>query len=120
MAVQIDDAFRAFPVPDYLFCVVGGATVELGYLIDKDPEDIRSCMNTNYFTAVFMAQAMLRIWVKAQPPAKGGSDVKPRTRHLAFTCSVAALVGVPGYIAYTRMSFPFLLTLKRMELSLNT
>lgn len=104
--MQIDDAFRAFPVPDYLFCVVGGATVELGYLIDKDPKEIRSCMNTNYFTAIFMAQAMSRIWVKAEPLATGGSDVKPRTRHLAFTCSVAAFVGVPGYIAYTRMSFP--------------
>ncbi|EAW08505.1 putative short chain dehydrogenase/reductase family oxidoreductase [Aspergillus clavatus NRRL 1] len=98
---QIDDAFGAFPIPDYLFCVVGGATVELGYLIDKDPEHIRSCMNTNYFTAVFMAQAMLRIWVNAPPSPQGGPNGKPRTRHLAFTCSVTAFVGVPGYIAYT-------------------
>ncbi|KAJ5184841.1 short chain dehydrogenase/reductase family oxidoreductase [Penicillium cf. griseofulvum] len=98
---QIHDAFSAFPEPDYLFCVVGGATVELGYLIDKDPEHIRSCMNTNYFTAVFMAQAMLRIWVDAQGGSKGGCDGKPRTRHLVFTCSIAAFVGVPGYIAYT-------------------
>ncbi|KOS39072.1 hypothetical protein ACN38_g10099 [Penicillium nordicum] len=98
---QIDNAFHPFPEPDYLFCVVGGATVELGYLIDKDPEHIRSCMNTNYFTAIFMAQAMLRIWVNASPPLEGRSEGKPRTRHIAFTCSVAAFVGVPGYIAYT-------------------
>ncbi|KAJ5908479.1 short chain dehydrogenase/reductase family oxidoreductase [Penicillium taxi] len=98
---QISDAFLAFPEPDSLFCVVGGATVELGYLIDKDPEDIRSCMNTNYFTAAFMAQAMLRIWVNTEPLPQRDSDCKPRSRHITFTCSVAAFVGVPGYIAYT-------------------
>ena len=77
-------------------------------------------MNTNYFTAVFMAQAMLRIWVNAPRPPQGGSDGKPRTRHLAFTCSVAAFVGVPGYIAYTRMSFPFPLDCYKRKLSSDT
>lgn len=94
--------------------------MELGYLIDKDPEHIRSCMNKNYFTAVFMAQAMLRIWVDGQKGSKGGSDGKPRTRHLVFTCSVAAFVGVPGYIAYTRVSLPSPSPYYRMRLNPNT
>lgn len=74
-------------------------------------------MNTNYFTAIFMAQAMLRIWVNASPPLEGRSEGKPRTRHIAFTCSVAAFVGVPGYIAYTRMSFSFLLACYKIKLN---
>lgn len=47
----------------------------------------------NYYTSAFLAQSCLRIWLN--------SPVSPWTRHIVFTSSTAAFVGLPGYIAYT-------------------
>lgn len=49
-------------------------------------------MERNYFSAAFIAHAMLRRWL-----------AKPSTlqHHMSFTASTAAFLGLPGYAAYT-------------------
>lgn len=84
-------------IPVALFCVAGGTADEVGFFTDISSENIQSCMQKNYFSAAFIAHAMLRRWV-AQPSDPGS----PLFRcHIVFVASTAALVGLPGYAAYT-------------------
>ena len=81
-------------VPDILFCVAGGSSPsQIGFLADLSPESMTSCMESNYYSAIFIAQICLQLWIQIPQ-----SD---RTRHIIFVSSAAAFVGVPGYIAYT-------------------
>jgi 3-dehydrosphinganine reductase len=47
----------------------------------------------NYYSSVFVTQSCLRLW--------RGAPRSPYARHIVFTSSTAAFVGLPGYIAYT-------------------
>ncbi|KAH8695502.1 putative steroid dehydrogenase [Talaromyces proteolyticus] len=76
-----------------LFCVAGGTADEVGFFADISPNDIKSCLERNYLSAAFIAHAFLRRWLK-QPPSEN------ITRHIIFTASTAAFVGLPGYSAY--------------------
>ncbi|MCJ1405278.1 hypothetical protein MMC11_008505 [Xylographa trunciseda] len=82
--------------PEILFCVAGGTADEIGFFADVSSSHIRSCMENNYFSAAFIAQALLKRWV--------ATAESPRTPiaefHMVFTASTAALVSLPGYIAY--------------------
>jgi 3-dehydrosphinganine reductase len=92
---QVDAALEKYNVvPDILFCVSGGSNSEqLGFLTDMEPHGIKSCMESNYYSAVFITRAVLRLWLK--------SPVVDYTRHIVFTASTAAFVALPGYVAYT-------------------
>ncbi|CZT09431.1 related to 3-ketosphinganine reductase [Rhynchosporium agropyri] len=81
-------------IPDIVFCVAGGSNPsQIGFLADLSPEGVKSCLESNYYSAVFITQACLKLWI--QNPDKN------RVRHVVFVSSAAAFVGLPGYIAYT-------------------
>jgi 3-dehydrosphinganine reductase len=80
--------------PDHLFCVAGGTSPEqIGFLADLKPEGLASCLEVNYYAAIFITQVVLKRWVSKAPTTY--------TRHITFVSSNAAFVSIPGYIAYT-------------------
>ncbi|KAF4997925.1 hypothetical protein FGRMN_3516 [Fusarium graminum] len=102
--LAIQSAFTSQPrLPDILYCVAGGTTNELGFLVDLDPEDVQRCMANNYLTSAYPAQAMLKLWIEDDKRSKSSTNRRygPRRRQLVFVSSAAALVAFPGYIAYT-------------------
>ncbi|CZR66725.1 related to 3-ketosphinganine reductase [Phialocephala subalpina] len=81
-------------IPDIVLCVAGGSSPsQIGFLADLSPEGLISCLESNYYSAVFITQACLQLWIQNPEP--------DRTRHVIFVSSAAAFVGLPGYIAYT-------------------
>ncbi|KAL9081746.1 MAG: hypothetical protein Q9159_007079 [Coniocarpon cinnabarinum] len=90
--------------PDIIWAVAGASTPML--FLDASPDVIKSQMNTNYFSAAFLAQAALRTWL-ANPtsPVKDAAGKPPteegRSRHLIFTSSIAAFLSLAGYSPYT-------------------
>lgn len=79
--------------PDVVICTAGGTPTQGGFLADITPEAIKSCLELNYYTAIFIAQSCLRLWLAAPKTLN--------TRHIVLTSSTAAFVGLPGYVAYT-------------------
>jgi 3-dehydrosphinganine reductase len=57
------------------------------------PEGLMSCLEVNYYAAIFIAQVVLKLWVSKAPTT--------HSRHITFVSSNAAFVSIPGYIAYT-------------------
>ncbi|KAL4883338.1 putative steroid dehydrogenase [Aspergillus karnatakaensis] len=94
-ASQVQTYITSLPAaPSILFCLAGGTVSELGFFADISPEQIESCMRNNYLSAAFIAQALLKRWIK-EPPA-----TKDTKRHICFTASTAAFIALPGYVAY--------------------
>jgi 3-dehydrosphinganine reductase len=82
-----------------VYCVAGGTPSECGFLIDLQPEVFERCMNNNYYSSLYPAQAALKLWTQddedaAVPPS-------PKLRKLVFVNSSASLVPAPGYMAYS-------------------
>lgn len=65
----------------------------MGFLADIEPASIKSCLEINYYSAVFITQYVLKRWIK-EPAVR-------HTRHIVFTASTAVFVALPGYIPYT-------------------
>jgi 3-dehydrosphinganine reductase len=86
-------------LPDTLYCVAGGTANELGFLIDLAPEEIERCMNNNYYTSVYPAQAVIRAWVHDDQNA--AEPAVPKQRKIVFVNSSASLTPIPGYVAYS-------------------
>lgn len=84
-------------VPDVVWCVAGGALP--GFFIDLPTERIKEQMETNYFSAAYMAHATLKTWLAPSPPEKASNTAAPR--HLIFTASVAGLYTIAGYSGYS-------------------
>jgi len=59
-------------------------------------------MARNYLAAAYIAHALFRRWLK-EPPASspGTTTTTEQARHIVFTASTAAFLGLPGYSAYT-------------------
>ncbi|KAL4926703.1 putative steroid dehydrogenase [Aspergillus undulatus] len=94
-ASKVESFIASLPTPpSILFCVAGGTSDEIGFFADITSRDIESCMAKNYFAAAYIAHAVFRRWTKE--PASS-----PGTRHLIFTASTVAFLGLPGYAAYT-------------------
>ncbi|KAF2445300.1 short chain dehydrogenase [Karstenula rhodostoma CBS 690.94] len=86
-------------LPDTLYCVAGGTANELGYLMDLEPDQIERCMNNNYYSSLYPAQAVLRAWV--QDDKSAGVPKSPKARSIVFVNSTASLTPIPGYLAYS-------------------
>jgi 3-dehydrosphinganine reductase len=97
-----------------VFCVAGGTSEEIGFFADISAESIRACMEKNYFSSAFIANAMMKRWI-AESSCRA-EDLYPH-HHLIFTSSTAALVAVPGYAAYapTKAGIRALADILRME-----
>lgn len=95
ISFQVKKALNEYgAVPDLIFCVAGGSNPsQIGFLADLEQRGLTSCMESNYYSAVFITQVCLRMWIQNPQPQ--------RTRHVIFVASAAAFVGIPGYIAYS-------------------
>ncbi|RAL17452.1 SDR family oxidoreductase [Aspergillus homomorphus CBS 101889] len=92
---QVQDFITSLPAPpSILFIVAGGTAAQVGFFANITTEEIKSCMDQNYFAAAYIAHACLRRWLK-EPPSS-----PTEKRHLIFTASTAAFLGFPGYAAY--------------------
>jgi len=83
--------------PDILFCCAGAATP--GLFIDTPTSTLRSQMESNYFSAAYIAHAFLQPWLQkkpASPPAKN----EP-AKHIVFTSSIVAFYPIVGYGPYS-------------------
>ncbi|KAL4870556.1 hypothetical protein BDV12DRAFT_165814 [Aspergillus spectabilis] len=95
-ATAVEEFINTLPTaPSILFCVAGGTADEIGFFADISAQHIESCMARNYFAAAYISHALLRRWIRKPPSSP---DTK---RHIIFTASTAAFLGLPGYAAYT-------------------
>ncbi|KAJ4356510.1 uncharacterized protein N0V89_004544 [Didymosphaeria variabile] len=107
-------------IPDTLICAAG-CNVELGFLADLNAKDLETCMESNYFTAAYAAQALLKIWInddKNKESVPKSPNEPARHRQIIFINSAAAFAAVPGYIAYNpaRAALRALADTLRMEI----
>ncbi|KAJ3541223.1 hypothetical protein NM208_g4708 [Fusarium decemcellulare] len=101
---ELQSTFESQPsLPDVLYCVAGGSTNELGFLVDLDPAAVQRCMTNNYLTSAYSAQAMLKLWIENDKELQQNASRKsiPKHRKIVFVSSAAAFVALPGYVAYT-------------------
>ncbi|KAE8147813.1 NAD(P)-binding protein [Aspergillus avenaceus] len=89
---QINRALSNYHPPDILICTAGGTPNQVGFLADISPEAITSCLESNYYTTIFIVQYYLKVWLVTPQSS---------TRHILLTSSTAAFLGLPGYVAYT-------------------
>ena len=92
--------------PTHIFCVAGGA--HPGYFLDLPASVLKSQMDTNYFSAAYIAHAACQAWLSSPtstPPTSTPSHSPSRseleTRHLVLTSSLAAFLPIAGYTPYT-------------------
>lgn len=90
---QIHAALNHYHTPDVLVCTAGGTPTQVGFLADISPDAITSCINLNYYSTIFIVQYCLKLWLAAAPTSS--------PRHVLLTSSLAAFVGIPGFVAYT-------------------
>ena len=97
--------------PDIVWANAGVAIPTL--LLDTPVETLKSQMDINYFSAVYLAQSTLRAWlstpqsqkdtvadVRRSAPPKKNDKTGPPTRHFIMTSSVSAFIGLAGYGPY--------------------
>jgi 3-dehydrosphinganine reductase len=52
--------------PWAVFCVAGGTNEEIGFFADISADSIRACMEKNFFSSVFIANAMMKRWIRLE------------------------------------------------------
>ncbi|KAF3922383.1 hypothetical protein AA313_de0202735 [Arthrobotrys entomopaga] len=77
---------------EILWCCAGGANP--GFFKDYTPAELEASMKTNYWSAVFIAHATLKLMASRPPPK---TDLQ---RKIIFTSSLVALCPVVGYSSY--------------------
>lgn len=82
--------------PDIVWANAGSSYPHL--FIDTDIDTLRSQMDTNYWTAAYLAHATLRAWL--EPTASKSTPPDDKPRHFIMTSSLGALVGLAGYGTY--------------------
>ncbi|KAF1998468.1 short chain dehydrogenase [Amniculicola lignicola CBS 123094] len=85
-------------LPDTLYCVAGGTSTELGFLVDLAPDVFERSMNKNYYSSLYPAQAALQSWISDDQDAP--IPPSPKARKIVFVNSSASLIPTPGYLAY--------------------
>ncbi|KAI1177743.1 NAD(P)-binding protein [Nemania sp. FL0916] len=98
--------------PDIVWCCSGSAHPTL--FIATPPEQFQTMMDSNYFSSVYMAHAILNTWlgatttpdkktrsVAAQKPTESQSGkAPPPARHLIFTGSFVSFYSFTGFAPY--------------------
>ncbi|KAI1207024.1 NAD(P)-binding protein [Annulohypoxylon truncatum] len=96
--------------PDIVWCCSGSAHPTL--YIDTPVEQFQTMMDSNYFSCVYMAHAILNVWLRSAADAKAAiketSDqpkkAKPTSlpaRHLIFTGSFVSFYSFAGFTPYS-------------------
>ncbi|KAH8890170.1 NAD(P)-binding protein [Thozetella sp. PMI_491] len=90
--------------PDVVWCCSGSAHPSL--FVDTPLEQFQTMMDSNYFSCVYMAHAVLNLWLRpdgkdakgAPTPATKGPA--PPARHLVFTGSFVSFYSFAGFTPY--------------------
>ncbi|KAI3321062.1 NAD(P)-binding protein [Xylariaceae sp. AK1471] len=99
--------------PDVVWCCAGSSHPTL--FIDTPVAEFHEQMNSNYFTSLYMAHAIIKCWLRVP---KEGTEVafgenplnyatrpngkpRPPARHLIFTASFVAFYSFAGYSPYS-------------------
>ena len=82
--------------PDIVWANAGASYPHL--FLETDLSVLRSQMDTNYWTATYLAHATLTAWTR---PSKASSTASTLPRHFIITSSSAAFCGVAGYTPYS-------------------
>lgn len=87
--------------PDIVWCCAGSSHPTL--FVDTDISQFQTQMDSNYFSSVYTAHAILRAWLKPDrdEPTRATSSVGQATRHLIFTSSFVAFYPIAGYAPYS-------------------
>ncbi len=84
--------------PDIVWCCAGSAYPSL--FIDTPVVEFQKQMDSNYFTALYMAHATLAAWLK--PFSKtAAKEISAEPRHLIFTASFVSFYSFAGYSPYS-------------------
>ncbi|VUC33994.1 unnamed protein product [Clonostachys rosea] len=97
-AVRIVDEVTSWNgglAPDIVWCCAGCSHPTL--FIDTPVEEFPRQMDSNYFSAMYVAHAIMRRWLK-NPEEKATTKT---ARHLLFTSSVLAFHTFAGYTSYS-------------------
>ncbi|RYP74284.1 hypothetical protein DL771_003105 [Monosporascus sp. 5C6A] len=97
--------------PDIVWCFSGSAHPTL--FIDTPVEQLQIMMDSNYFSCVYMAHAVLSAWLRSDARAKGTNPQTDRAtspplppRHLIFTGSFASFYSFAGFTPYSPQNGP--------------
>lgn len=93
LVVKNATAWNNGQLPDIIWCIAGSAYP--GLFIETPIPIMRHQMDTNFWSCVEMAQAILPAWLSPEE-----SLASKNTRHLIFTSSVVAFFPVAGYTPY--------------------
>ncbi|EWC48882.1 hypothetical protein DRE_00187 [Drechslerella stenobrocha 248] len=83
---------------EILWCCAGGANP--GMFKDHSLDELHYGMNTNYWSAVYIAHATLNVMASRPPPPPKFPGQGNTQRRIIFTSSLAALCPVIGYSSY--------------------
>jgi 3-dehydrosphinganine reductase len=89
-------------MPEVVWCIAGSSTP--GLFVETKTETLRSQMDLNYFSALYLAQKTLQAWFYPEVPytqgSKGADSASEPPRHFIITSSGAAFLGMAGYVPY--------------------
>jgi 3-dehydrosphinganine reductase len=95
--------------PDIVWCCSGSAHPTL--FIDTPLEQFQTMMDSNYFSCVYMAHAVLNVWLRPSPATTQAVSRKEKTspqttkeppaRHIIFTGSFVSFYSFAGYAPYS-------------------
>ncbi|KAH8889122.1 NAD(P)-binding protein [Thozetella sp. PMI_491] len=93
--------------PDMVWCCAGSSHPSL--FIDTPVSELKSQVDSNYFTSLYMAHATLNCWLQApktdtttQSKESSSAQATPaQPRHIIFTASVLAFYSFAGYSPYS-------------------
>ncbi|KAF2238215.1 NAD(P)-binding protein [Viridothelium virens] len=83
--------------PDIVWAIAGASIP--GLFIDTSLETLHSQMDINYWSAAYLSQAVLKLWLRPEPKPASHPTPAP-SRRLIMTSSVIAFVGLAGYAPY--------------------
>ncbi|KAI0874626.1 NAD(P)-binding protein [Hypoxylon argillaceum] len=104
-------AFGDGAPPDIVWCCSGSAHPTL--FVDTPPAQFQTMMDSNYFSSVYMAHAILNTWLPGSsasgtpspPPRRAAAAAasaahKPAVRHIVFTGSFVSFYSFAGFAPY--------------------
>ncbi|KAK1759966.1 3-ketodihydrosphingosine reductase tsc10 [Echria macrotheca] len=103
--IQQTKTWNANTPPDIVWCVSGSAHPTL--FVDTPIDQFQTMMDSNYFSCVYMAHAILQEWLdtgssssSSSPPNEPSEKTPPPARHLIFTGSFVSFFSFAGFTPY--------------------
>ncbi|KAI9779323.1 MAG: 3-dehydrosphinganine reductase [Geoglossum umbratile] len=84
--------------PDIVWCAAGSSRP--GLFLNMDTEHLREQMDSNYWSAAYLAHAILKPWLQPSTADTRKPTTPQPPRHLVFTSSVLGFYPIVGYTQY--------------------